>query len=570
MAARLTAYVVVAIVAATLIAGLIVGAQRDDNDGPVDLIVRNASVYTADRRGTVAESVAVRGNQILRVGTDREIARLQRPQTLVIDAKGGAVLPGLNDAHVDLVGGGLRLLEANVSDAADAAGVLDALRAWAEAHPAAPWVIGTGWTARQFEAGGPTRQLLDSVVRERPAVVRGTVDGMPAVWVNSAALQRAGVGKRRGSESGGVLRGSAAAAMLALVPPPSREHRALALRAAVMAAAARGITSVHNVGSSCEPDLDLFEALEDAGDLTLRIACSAAVAAESITTEQDLAPYEALRTRFPDDPFFKVAALTFAVDGPVSERAAALLEPYAGGEPSAEPAVGADALNRAVRLADAAGWQVVTRAHGDAAVRMALNAYAHAIRSNRPPARGRRHRIERMALVDAADGPRFGTLGVLASVQPGAGADEEVRTRLARELGAARARRTFSISPLSSSPRLLLGSGWPPAPLDPWRVLDMVVNSSPDAADPDAVPLTAKQAIDAYTSGAAWGSFDDQRKGALATGMLADLVVLSDDVLESPEKLGSTTVVATIFDGRIVYRAGGAAELTSPSPEVRP
>ena len=93
MAARLTAYVVVAIVAATLIAGLIVGAQRDDNDGPVDLIVKNATVYTADRRGTVAEAVAMRGNQILRVGTDREIARLQRPQTIVVDAEAARCFP---------------------------------------------------------------------------------------------------------------------------------------------------------------------------------------------------------------------------------------------------------------------------------------------------------------------------------------------------------------------------------------------------------------------------------------------------------------------------------------------
>src|SRR5262245_47374811 len=109
MAARLTAYLVVAIVAATLIAGLIVGAQRADNDGPVDLIVQNATVYSADRRGTMAEAVAVRGNQILRVGTNRDIARLRRPQTVVIDARGGAVLPGFNDASVQLIRGGLAL-----------------------------------------------------------------------------------------------------------------------------------------------------------------------------------------------------------------------------------------------------------------------------------------------------------------------------------------------------------------------------------------------------------------------------------------------------------------------------
>src|SRR5262245_24539544 len=106
MAARLTAYVVVGIVAATLIAGLIVGAQRDENDGPIDIIIHNAKVYTADGQ---AEALATRGNQILRVGSEREVMRLQRPQTTMIDARGAAVVPGFNDAHVHFINGGLSL-----------------------------------------------------------------------------------------------------------------------------------------------------------------------------------------------------------------------------------------------------------------------------------------------------------------------------------------------------------------------------------------------------------------------------------------------------------------------------
>ena len=107
MAARLATYLVVGIVAATLIAGLIVGAQRDDSDGLIDLIMHNAKIYTADQAGAMAEAVAVRGNQILRVGGNREIMRLARPQTTVIDAQGAAVLPGFNDSHMHLIGGGL-------------------------------------------------------------------------------------------------------------------------------------------------------------------------------------------------------------------------------------------------------------------------------------------------------------------------------------------------------------------------------------------------------------------------------------------------------------------------------
>ena len=120
MAARLTTFVVVAIVAATLIAGLIVGAQRDDNEGPVDVIIHNAVVYTADDDHSTAEAVAIRGNQILRVGSERDVMRLRRPQTTMIDADGGSVLPGFNDSHVHFIKGGLDLERIDLSEARDA------------------------------------------------------------------------------------------------------------------------------------------------------------------------------------------------------------------------------------------------------------------------------------------------------------------------------------------------------------------------------------------------------------------------------------------------------------------
>src|SRR4051812_15042042 len=135
MAARLTTYVVVGIVAATLIAGLIVGAQRDDNDGPVDKIIFNAAVYTADASGTMAEAVAIRGNQILRVGTNREINRLRRPQTQLIDAAGAAVLPGFNDADVRFISGGLALDAVDLLDATTPDEIQARIRVWAEANP---------------------------------------------------------------------------------------------------------------------------------------------------------------------------------------------------------------------------------------------------------------------------------------------------------------------------------------------------------------------------------------------------------------------------------------------------
>ena len=146
MAARLTAYVVVGIVAATLIAGLIVGAQRDDTDGPVDVIVHNAKVYTAGARGTMAEAVAIRGNQILRVGSEREVTRLRRPQTTMIDARGAAVLPGFNDAHLHFISGGLNLERIDLTGAATLDEIRSRIETWATVHADAPWVSDVGGT----------------------------------------------------------------------------------------------------------------------------------------------------------------------------------------------------------------------------------------------------------------------------------------------------------------------------------------------------------------------------------------------------------------------------------------
>ena len=168
MAARLTAYLVVAIVSATLIAGLMVGAQRDDNEGPVDLIIHNGAVYTADRRGAMAEAVAVRGNQVLRVGTDREILRLQRPQTVMIDARGGTVLPGFNDAHVQLLRGARALAAVDLRGAASTGEIQARIAAWSAEHPDNGWILGHGWSGEAFRSSFPARQFLDSVAGNRP------------------------------------------------------------------------------------------------------------------------------------------------------------------------------------------------------------------------------------------------------------------------------------------------------------------------------------------------------------------------------------------------------------------
>lgn len=568
MAARLTAYLVVAIVGATLIAGLIVGAQRDDSNGPVDLIIQNGAVYTAGGDGAMAEAVAVRGNQILRVGTNREIARLRRPQTIVVDARGGAVLPGFNDAHLRLIEGGLALGAVDLTGSQSSQELLERIGRWASAHPGRPWVVGRGWSPAQFRNGLPSRQLLDSVVPDRPALLVGADDR--SVWVNSAALAAADVTAGtpdpdgglivrdpRTGDAAGVLQGAARDLVARLVPPPPVDEQEDALRAAMAEANALGITSVQSTGDSTEA-LALYDRLRHAGDLTLRIYAALPVAQP--LTDADLERLDAIRDEHPNDALFKTGALSIHVDGPVEGRAAAMLEPY--GAVPAEAAAGdtrftPDDLNRTVRLADAAGWQILVHAHGDRAVRMALTAYAHAARSNPPPRRGRRHRIEGLSIVDPADLPRFEPLGVVASMQPSRSAPRgETHPWLARHLGEVRATRAYRFRSLSESARLVFGSAWPAEELDPLLGLQAATGGggAPRMAEARSAPqdLPVKAAVEAYTSAAAWASFDDQRKGSVAPGMLADIVVLSENIFE-PGGLEAASVVTTIFDGKIVY-----------------
>ena len=221
-----------------------------------------------------------------------------------------------------------------------------------------------------------------------------------------------------------------------------------------------------------------------------------------------------------------------------------------------------DTLNRFVRLLDARGWQVTIDASGDRAVQMALNAFEHAARSNTEPERGRRHRVEGVALVDAPDVPRFGRQGTIATIHPQRSVPTTERLETwARAVGAERASRAWpSGSIVSARGQLAFATGWPASPLNPLSgmqtaVTRTTIDGRPEDGWSPAERVSLKRAINAFTSVPAFASFDEQRKGSLKKGMLADLVVLSTDILDSAHAdLVQTAVVATIFDGKIVYQ----------------
>ena len=568
MAARLAGYIVALIVGTTFIAGLIVGAQRD-SAGPVDLIVVNGRVYTADGHATMAEAVAVQGNKILQVGTSREIQRLRRPQTVVVDAEGGTVLPGFNDSHAHLISGGLALDQINLLDAKTLPMIEETIRAWAATNPDREWVTGRGWYYEPFAGALPTRQILDALVPDRPAYLT-SYDGHTG-WANTPALKLAGINRRTANpahgvvvkdargEPTGVLKEAAMALMSPVVPKPTRAEKVAGLRAAMIEAHRRGVTSVQNAGGTPE-DFEIYDELRATRGLDLRIYSAVSVGHGELDR---LPAFTQLLEKYPDDPVLKAGAIKLMADGVIESHTAAMLEPYSN-RPGVqgEPRFSTEALNRLVADLDKRGWQVMIHAIGDRAVRIALDAFERAAQQNPAPARGRRHRIEHIETIDSADIPRFGQLGVIASMQPYHGLPEPTQLDVWKaNIGEARASRAWLYGSIArGNGRLAFGSDWPVVTIDPLLGLHVATNRTTPDGEPDGgwLPsqrLTLRQAIDAYTRGAAWASFDEHRKGSLARDMLADIVILSKDVFALPaSRLTEAEVAVTIFDGRIVYR----------------
>jgi predicted amidohydrolase YtcJ len=567
MASRVATIIVVVIVAATLVAGLIVRAQRDD-EGPVDLLVFNGRVHTGEAGAAVQEAIAVQGNRILKIGTNRELKRLRRAQTVVVDAHGATILPAFNDSHVHFLGGSLALDGIDLLGAKTLEDIQTTIRAYAEANPDRDWVIGRGWFYAPFPGGLPTRQQLDALVPDRPAYLE-CYDGHTA-WVNTKALEIAGITRRtknpkngiivkdpRTGEPTGVLKESAQELVQVVLPKPTRDEQLTSLRRGIALAHRFGVTSIQNASGNAE-ELELYDELRRAGDLRLRVY--SALSIEPGFTESDANAFDALWRKYPDDPLFKTGAVKLMTDGVIEAHTAAMLAPYSNRPTTGIPNYTRQELNRIVAMMDGRGWQIMLHAIGDAGVRMALDALEHAAAVNPPPARGRRHRIEHIETIDSADIPRFARLGVIASQQPlhGTPSPNQI-TVWAANIGPERASRAWAWQSIAAQGgRLAFGSDWPVVTMDPRQGLQVAVHRTTAEGSPEGgwlpeqkLPLVA--AIEAYTRGAAYASFDDQRKGTLLPGTLADIVILSTDLFATPVKPLDSTVETTIFDGRVVY-----------------
>lgn len=548
---------------------------------PADLILANAAVCTMDAARRWADAVAVAGGKIVYVGDAAGAARFKSSATRVLDLEGRMVLPAFQDSHIHLVTGGveLGLCDLNGLETRDA--LFARIRDYAAAHPERSWVVGGGWALPLFPEANPGKGELDLLVPDRPACL-DAADGHSA-WVNSRALALAGITRETPDpkdgrierdpatgEPTGTLREGAARLVERLIPPLTPEDYREGLRRGLALANRLGIVSIIEARADDEI-LDAYRELDRRGELTVRVLASLAV-----EPGRDVAQVPALvaKRRAAEGRRLKATAAKIFADGVIESGTAALLEPYLNRPGDRGPTdLPQDLFDRLAVALDKEGFQIHVHAIGDRAIRMTLDAFEAARRANGP--RDARHHIAHLELIDPADIVRFRPLGVVANFQAlWAYPDAYVTDLTLPVLGPARSRWLYPIGSVVRSGALVAGgSDWSVSSLNPLEAIRVGVTRSEPGTSGTAAWIPEERVdlmtmLAAYTVNGAFLSGDEGRRGAIAAGLAADLVVLDRNLFDlAPERIDSARVVRTFLDGVEVFAAGGG---TGPAGHTRP
>jgi len=536
-------------------AAVLLACDMNQPPSSASLAIVNARVWTGDSARPWAEAIAINGDTIVAVGSSAEVRKLGAER--VVDAKGGMVTPGFIDSHVHFVTGGFRLSSVQLRDAKTPEEFVRRIREFAATVPAGTWITGGDWDHEQWGGALPERSWLDSITPEHPVWVN-RLDGHMAL-ANSAALTAANVSAatrdveggaivRANGQPTGILKDNAQALVDRAVPEVPEVLQDRALDTAMTYVASNGVTSVHNMGSWWE--LGIFERARAANRLRTRI-----YAAVPLATWERLR--DTVQARGTGDEWLRIGALKGFVDGSLGSHTAAMLEPFTDAPSDRGLFVNTpDDLYAWTSGADKAGLHVMIHAIGDRAIRTLLDTYERVATENGP--RDRRFRMEHAQHIAPADMPRFGALGVIASMQPYHAIDDG---RWAdRVIGPERAKGTYAFhSLINSGATLAFGSDWfvaPPTPLE--GIYAAVTRRTLDDRNPGGwVPeqkITVEEALRAYTMGSAVASFEETRKGSLVRGKLADLVLIDRDLTTiAPEAIRDANITMTVVGGRVVF-----------------
>jgi predicted amidohydrolase YtcJ len=521
-----------------------------------------------DQALPTASAVAVADGRIVYVGDDAGADAHVGARTEIVELGGRLVLPGFHDTHVHPVSGGIELGDCDLNPAETRADVVRIVGECAARSPDAPWVRGGGFQLPIFPGGAPPKELLDSLVPDRPAYL-ASADAHSA-WVNTRALEIAGVTAAtpdpppdgvivRGDDGSpqGTLRESAMSLVARHVPPYTTGEVRAGLERGLAMAASFGVTTLHEA-SADQAFLSAYWDAEQAGTLTARAVVSLRV--DPAGGSSEVAALAALRDRYSGELVRPTAAKIF-LDGVIEGGTAALIEPYLDRQGwRGELNVPADTLPSLVHALDSAGFKVHVHAIGDRAIRAALDAFER--QHTRDGGAGPRHIMAHIQLFDPADVPRFARLGVVASFQPlWAYEDSYIRDLTEPRLGPARSRWLYPIrSVIESGAIVAAGSDWSVSSMNPMLAMETAVRRVNPRLDEGTAWIPEERVrlediVYAYTMGGALAADLEAETGSITVGKSGDLTVLERDLFAvDPAEISDVRVDLTVLRGQVVYR----------------
>ena len=544
----------------------IVAPPAHGQEPKADLVLRGATVHTMDARQPRVEAVAVRGNRIVAVGANADVAAWIAPTTEVLELTGQTVIPGFKESHGHFLGVGFARMNVDLVGTRSLQEVLDRVAMALRSAKPGEWIVGRGWhegkwtdTTTLTARGFPTHHALTRLAPDNPVYLT-RADGH-AAFANAKAMELAGITKdMRSPEGGDVIKDSTGAptgifvdrAMgLVRVPDPTRDQTRRALDLAIEECLAKGVTAFDDAGVGLDA-VDLYKEYAANGRLPLRLY----VMLRGLDTVKRFGrPLVGF-----GGGMLTVRAVKLSADGALGSRGAALLEPYVddpgtSGFFTTPPEV----VLETARYCLEHGFQLCVHAIGDRANRMVLDSFERALAAH-PEVKDPRFRNEHAQILDAQDIPRFAKLGVIAAMQ-GIHATSD-RPWAASRLGEARVAEGAYVwrKLLASGARIINGTDAPVEDVDPVKSFYASVTRQdesgrpPGGFDPDQ-RMTREEALRSYTLDAAYGTFTERDLGSIEVGKLADFTVLSADIVTVPDaEILNARVTHTIVDGKVRYR----------------
>lgn len=530
-----------------------------------DLILFNGNVYTMNPSMPQAAAVAIKDSKILKAGGNQETMAFRGKKSECIDLNGKAVLPGFIDAHTHFLDGGIALSNVQLRGAVDKEDFISRIRRKALDLKLGEWILNGDWDHQGFAVPEmPKKEWIDPVTPENPVCIN-RID-KHTVLVNSLALKAAGINCHTDSPQGGkiekdpmdgeptgILKDAAIDLVTRIIPEPGIQVKKKAVLKAVGHAHSLGVTSVHDMAYSTD-NFDVYSELLREGDLNIRICLYIPIAAIDEF-------WERARTLPKENKRLKLGGLKAFVDGALGASTALFFEPYLDNSkekgifmPDMYPE---GIMEQRLFQADNDKLQVAVHAIGDRANHIILDLMEKVFNTNSQ--RDRRWRIEHAQHILPEDIARMGRLGVIASVQPYHAYDDGCWAHL--KIGRERIRWSYPFqSLLNAGIKIACGSDWTVAPLNPLLgISSAVTRKTRDGKHQNGwIPeekISLEEAVKGFTVNPAFVEGDEDFKGMIAPGKIADIVVLKQDIFSiSVDEIENAEVFMTVFDGRVVYR----------------